>query len=79
MPGSNHTVSRPLLSNLNSIGLFGFQVPPPPYPVYPPSAMEQFFILSLALVLISTLVLLMVPEKWSSKIVRIAFCRKGRD
>ncbi len=85
MPGSHHTVahssaknvavSRPLLF----LSIVDFQFPPPPEsPHYPPTALEQFFMLFVVLVSIVVLVLLVIPENWSSKIIKIAFCRKGR-
>ena len=78
MPGSNHTVavSRPL----SLCGLFGLQLPPPPdSPDYPPTPIEQFFMLFVAVVLIFALVLLVLPEKWSRKIIKIAFCIGPKD
>jgi len=86
MPGSHHTVAvrRPLPSSIHKAfvlrlcsGLFTacFQLPPPPdSPDYPPTAIEQFFILFVAFALIFALVLLVLPEKWSRKVIRIAFC-----
>lgn len=56
------------------------QFPPPPgSPDYPPTAIEQFFVLLLALVLIFALVLLVLPEKWSRKVIRIAFCVRPKE
>jgi hypothetical protein len=55
------------------------QIPPPPGPEYPPSTLEQFGMLLLALILIFALVLLVLPGKWSRKVMAIAFCiGKGR-
>ena len=57
------------------------QLPPPPgNPDYPPTAIEQFFMLFLALVLIFALVLLVLPEKLRRQVIKIVFCigPKGR-
>ncbi len=83
MPGSNHTVavSRPLPSNRGSLFTACIQLPPPPDSSgYPPTAIEQFFMLFVTLALIFALALLVLPEKWSRKIIKIAFCigPKGR-
>src|SRR5258708_37844677 len=54
------------------------QIPPPPVE-HPSSTLEQFGVLVLALILFFALVLLMVPNKWSRKVIKIAFCiGKGR-
>lgn len=56
------------------------QVPPPVRPEYPPSALEHFGMLCLALFLVFALVLLVLPDKWTRRIIRIALCiRKGRQ
>ncbi len=65
-----------------SSGLFTacLQLPPPPdSPDYPPTAIEQFFVLFVTLSLIFALVLLVLPEKWSRKIIKIAFCIGPKD
>ncbi len=83
MPGSNHTVavSRPLPPNRGNLFTACLQLPrPPDSPDYPPTAIEQFFMLFVTLALIFALALLVLPEKWSRKIIKIAFCigPKGR-
>src|SRR5438105_9347810 len=54
-------------SILHTCGLFTacLQIPPPSGPEYPPSTLERFGVLLLALILIFALVLLMLPNKWS--------------
>ncbi|SRR6266446_4643609 len=72
-------VRRPIL---HTCGLFTtcLQIPPPPGPEYPPSTLERFGVLLLALILIFALALLVLPEKWSRTVIKIAFCigPKGR-
>lgn len=50
------------------------QFPPPERPEYPPSTLEQFGMLFLAVLLLFALVLLALPSKWSRKVIRVAFC-----
>jgi hypothetical protein len=55
-----------------------FQFPPPDSPeLPPPSVFGQFVAVFLALLLLVVLVLLVLPEKWRSRVAEIAFC-KGR-
>jgi hypothetical protein len=50
------------------------QFPPPPdRPEYPPSTLEQFGMLFLAVLLLFVLVLLALPNKLSRKVIRVAF------
>jgi len=85
-----NSASAPLPSSIHNAsvlrfsGLFTayFQLPPPPDNLdYPPTAIEQFFMVFVALVLIFALALLVLPEKWSRKVIKIAFCigPKGRS
>ena len=57
------------------------QFPPPPdSPELPPSTLEQFGMLCLAVLLLFALVLLILPGKWSRKVIKVAFCiGKGHD
>jgi hypothetical protein len=50
------------------------QFPPPSGPEYPPSTLQRFGALLLALVMVVTLVLMALPAKLSRRILRIVFC-----
>ncbi len=81
--GPNQVVSRGGFVRRSILHTWGFtaclQIPPPPGPEYPPSTLERFGVLLLALILIFALVLLILPNKWSRKVIKIAFCiGKGR-
>ena len=54
------------------------QIPAPPFPEHPPSTLEHFSMLLLAVLLLFVLVLLALPDKWSRRIAQIAFCI-GKD
>ena len=56
------------------------QIPPPlEGHQHPPSTLEQFGVLLLAVLLLFALVLLILPGKWSRKVIKKAFCiGKGR-
>jgi hypothetical protein len=54
------------------------QIPAPPFPEHPPSTLEHFGMLLLAVALLFVLVLLALPAKWSRRIAEIAFCI-GKD
>ena len=52
------------------------QFPPPPdSPGLPPSTLERFGMLLLAVLLLCAVVLLALPDKWSRKVLNIACCR----
>jgi hypothetical protein len=55
-----------------------YQFPPPPdTPEHPSSALERFGLLVLAVLLLFTLVLLALPDRWRRRVLQVAF-RIGR-
>jgi hypothetical protein len=77
---ANRIGTRFLSQGIASLGGFFtalcLQFPPPPDSpeLPPPSVMQEFVTLLLALMLLFALVLLILPEKWSRRVLHIAFC-----
>ena len=53
------------------------QLPIPPLPLEPPGSVEQMFLFCLAYLLLLSLVLLTLPEKWVRQVARLAFRLRG--
>ncbi len=53
------------------------QLSMPPSPLEPPGPVEQMFLFSIAYLLLLALVLLALPQKWTRRIVQIAFRLRG--
>ncbi len=52
------------------------QLPIPPLPLEPPGPVEQVFSFCIAYLLLLSLVLLVLPQKWMRRIVQIAFYKR---
>jgi len=53
------------------------QLPMPPLPLEPPGPAEQVFSFCIAYLLLLSLVLLALPQKWMRRVIEIAFHLRG--